>query len=146
MMDSLDNLGELSKLISEWEEAQELLAEAESTLKSLKKRVEQYSEEFIPALMFDLGLDEIKTQNGDKVSVEKQYFAKIPEKLKDDAFNWLIQNGMGSVIKKRVVETEGVHHSTLKALVKERYENGEDIPEDLFGIYVKNVTKVTKNK
>ena len=145
-MDSLDNLGELSKLISEWEEAQELLAEAESTLKSLKKRVEQYSEEFIPALMFDLGLDEIKTQNGDKVSVEKQYFAKIPEKLKDDAFNWLIQNGMGSVIKKRVVETEGVHHSTLKALVKERYENGEDIPEDLFGIYVKNVTKVTKNK
>tara|TARA_Y100000593_G_C4168966_1_gene265927 strand:+ start:100 stop:537 length:438 start_codon:yes stop_codon:yes gene_type:complete len=145
-MDSLDNLGELSKLISEWEEAQELLAEAESTLTSLKKRVEQYSEEFIPALMFDLGLDEIKTQNGDKVSVEKQYFAKIPEKLKNEAFNWLIQNGMGAVIKKRVVETEGVHHSTLKALVKERYENGEDIPEDLFGIYVKNVTKVTKNK
>ena len=146
MMDSLDNLGELSDLLSEWEIAKDLLSKSEETLKDLKRRVEEYSEELIPSLMFNLGLEEVKTKDGNKVTVEKQYFAKIPEKFKSEAFNWLIQNGMGPVIKEKVVRTEGVHHSTLKAIVKERYENGEDIPEDLFGIFVKNVTKVTKNK
>ena len=145
-MDSLDNLGELSDLLSEWEIAKDLLSKSEETLKDLKRRVEEYSEELIPSLMFNLGLEEVKTKDGNKVTVEKQYFAKIPEKFKSEALNWLIQNGMGPVIKEKVVRTEGVHHSTLKAIVKERYENGEDIPEDLFGIFVKNVTKVTKNK
>lgn len=144
MMDQ-DNLGRLSKLLQGLAEAEHGLAEAEKLVKDCKLLIAEFSEQRIPELMAELGFDELKTSDGGSVKVEKVYHAKIPDKHKQEAFNWLKENGMESVIKKRVVETEGVHHNTLKAIVKERYEGGEHIPEDLFGIYVKNVTKITKN-
>jgi len=139
-----DNLGRLSSLLQGLREAEKGLGEAEKFVKEAKELISEFSENRIPELMMELGLDEVKTSDGDIVRVEKLYHAKIPEKHKEEAFKWLTDNGMESIIKKRVVETENVHHNTLKAIVKERYESGEHIPEDLFGIYVKNVTKVTK--
>tara|TARA_R100000152_G_C6691514_1_gene122993 strand:- start:247 stop:678 length:432 start_codon:yes stop_codon:yes gene_type:complete len=139
-----DNLGRLSHLLQGLSEAEKGLELAEKLVKDCKQVIAEFSEEKIPELMAELGIDEVKTNEGEIVKVEKMYFAKIPDKHKSEAFQWLTDNGMESVIKKRVVETEGVHHNTLKAIVKERYESGEHIPEDLFGIFVKNVTKVTK--
>jgi hypothetical protein len=33
---------------------------------------------------------------------------------------------------------------TLKATVRERIEDGKDLPMDLFGVYITNKTKITK--
>ena len=39
-----------------------------------------------------------------------------------------------------------VEPMTLKALVRERIENGLDMPSDLFNLFTSNRTKITRNK
>ena len=38
---------------------------------------------------------------------------------------------------------QAVHPSTLKSFVKQSLENGEDIPEDVFGVYRQTVAKLS---
>ena len=40
------------------------------------------------------------------------------------------------------VMKEGVHHSTLSSWVKDMTEKGIDIPDELFGVYIANETKI----
>jgi len=35
---------------------------------------------------------------------------------------------------------------TLKALVRERIENGKDMPTDIFNVFVGNRTKITRKQ
>ena len=41
---------------------------------------------------------------------------------------------------------ESVHPSTLKATLKKRHEEGLSDPDDLFGIFIRPETKITKGK
>lgn len=40
----------------------------------------------------------------------------------------------------------GIHHSTLRAFVKERVENGDDFPMELFGAYVGQRAIIKRSK
>ena len=98
--------------------------------------------------------------------------ARIPASKTDQAFTWLRTNGFEDLIKNDVnlsfgmkqdnearslvedLKTKGfavqqkthVHHSTLGGFVKEQIENGKDVPHDLFGIFIKDKTKlITKD-
>tara|TARA_Y100000310_G_C20613886_1_gene779527 strand:+ start:994 stop:1527 length:534 start_codon:yes stop_codon:yes gene_type:complete len=163
-------LGRLSTLVKGLIHAKIAVEDAEQLLKDCKETLREFEETRIPDVMAELGLSEIILDTGDRISITKEYYAKIPEMKIEEAFNWLKNHGLGSVIKNVISSTFGkgegeyaeklkefladqkmgckekksVHHQTLKALVKERYEAGEDIPEELFGIHVKNVTKITK--
>ena len=137
------DLERLSKLVEGMSHARIAFDDCEVLLKECRETLRIYEEEKIPEAMIALGVSEITLTNGRKLSIQKQYFAKIPQNKKEEAHQWLIDNNLGSLIKKEVITREGVHHLTLKALVKERFEQGADIPEDLFGIYVKNTTKIT---
>ena len=89
---------------------------------------------------------------------------------KEQAFKWLRNNGLGDVIKNDItvtfgrgednkaaqyavlargqgfepVQKVGVHAQTLKAVVRERIESGQDMPSDLFKTYAGNSTKITR--
>ena len=89
---------------------------------------------------------------------------------KEQAFAWLRNNGLGDVIKNDItvtfgrgednkaaqyavlargqgfepVQKENVHAQTLKAVVRERIESGQDMPSDLFKTFAGNQTKITR--
>jgi len=89
---------------------------------------------------------------------------------KEQAFKWLRDNGLGDIIKNDItvtfgrgednkaavyadlargqgftpVQKEGVHAQTLKAVVRERIESGQDMPSDLFKTYAGNSTKISR--
>lgn len=167
-MENPEGLGRLSDLIKELTVAMANVLDAEDALKTAKANHRKLSEEQIPELMAELDLVELKLATGHKLSIEKMYFAKIPEDKKAEAFEWLTENHLDSLIKTEIISYFGkgensnaeqleldlkdkninfkskdnVHAQTLKALVRERMESGEEIPEDLFGIYVRNITKI----
>ena len=91
-------------------------------------------------------------------------------KRREEAFNWLREHGLGDIIKNDVtvtfgmgednkatdyavlargqgyepVQKVGVHTQTLKAVVRERTESGQDMPADLFNTFVGNQTKIIR--
>ena len=45
-----------------------------------------------------------------------------------------------------VMQKQEVHSGTLKAFVKERIENGEEVPTDLFGVFTGERATIKKGK
>ena len=43
-------------------------------------------------------------------------------------------------------QSQKVEPSTLRALFRERVQNGLDMPSDLFNIFIKDETKITRKK
>lgn len=137
-------------------------------LAKLSEKHKNLSERLIPDKMLELGLSEIRLTNGAKLTVTPFYSAKIPDDMKDRAFSWLALNHEDGIIKceihaqydrgqlaeaKKIVAAlkkkglpfeldQTIHHSTLKAFVRERIEGNKPIPRDLFGVYVGNKTTV----
>jgi hypothetical protein len=162
-------LTQLSSLATQQVSLEREIEEAEKKLSSLKEKHKQISENLIPDTLLGCGLTELKLADGTKITVTPYYSAKIPDEKTEQAYQWLDEHGHSGIVKcevgaafsrgeyqeaKRVLEklqeagyeqfsmTQSVHHSTLKAFVKEQIESGEPIPRDLFGVYVGNKTKV----
>lgn len=145
-------------------EQQQEVDQLNEQLKEAKQRLYQTEREDLPTLMIELGLSEITLTDGSRVQIKEDLDAKITEKTRADALRWLLDNGFGGLIKTNVslafgrgdhdtaaevrdrlaeeydgVELkEDVHHSTLKAFVKERMAAGDQIPMDLFNVYPYN--------
>jgi len=112
--------------------------------------------------------------DGSKVEVKKKYSCtvKADPELKEKAHKWLRDNGLGDIIKNNVAVSFGtgednkateffglasssgyepeqslkVEPSTLRALFRERVQNGLDMPSDIFNVYIKDETKITRRK
>lgn len=166
---SSDQLGELSKLADELHDAEATVAQLEAKLASAKADVVRISEEEIPELMAEIGMDEFKTSTGLSIKLDRKVFAKIPKYRMGEAVDWLDEHGEGGMVKRNVVvgfnrdqeeaatelaaslseqypagvsQDYSVHASTLKAWAKRKIEAGEEIPEDLFGIHTKQIAKI----
>ena len=153
-------------------ELQDQIKKCEANLKSLKEEQRLYSEQEIPNLMQQAGISMLKLKNGESVEVKPMYAAKIPVSRQDEAYNWLRMKGFGSLIKNNVTLTFGkdedktataifedlkskghnviqkakVEPQTLKAFAKEQIQNGQEIPMDLFGVYVANKTIIKEKE
>lgn len=132
-----------------------LIEEAENQSAALEKTqlaIKEVSEKQLPDLMSSVGLTEMMVA-GRKVFLKDDYFANVSKERQAAAFAWLRERNMGSVIKEEVVvpvsskdaliqagiafEPRGsIHASTLKALVKEQIEAGNEFPRELFGVHV----------
>jgi len=151
----------LSNLVKQLEDINANIEHAEAELKKLKQERSRVSMENIPALMDEMGVDRIDV---DGVSVQLGNFvsASIPTDRKQEAYDWLRDNGLDDIIKNEVIlgfgrgedetaqkimldlENRGfhpeskthIHAMTLKAFVRERVENGLPIDLDLFGAFV----------
>ena len=158
--DSCKNLLETQKKIEATEEELKKLKDVETTL----------SEQTIPNLMQQAGVELIKLEGGISVEVKPFYSARIPASKSEEAFQWLRENGHGDLIKNQVslefgmkqdneaksivedMKSKGlpvkqkttVHPSSLRGFVREQIQDlGKDVPADLFGTYVANKTKIT---
>ena len=166
--------GELSK-VSVLANKQLLLAnevaELEANLKAKKEELRLTSEQELPDAMQEVGLTEIILSTGEKISVKEFYNAHISKANQAVAYKWLVANGHESLIKNDVLlkfdrgEAEkvdqtvsalkarglapevrqSVHHSSLKAFVKEQFTAGNDIPTEPFGIYIGSKAIIKKD-
>jgi hypothetical protein len=144
--------------------------EKEIELKKLKKDLDVVSGEVIPTMMTEMNISTLKLADGSAVEVKPIYGASISIDKKEKAFNWLRNNGLGDLIKNEITVSFGrnednkatayaglaagqgfqpvqklkVEPMTLKALVRERIEAGQDMPSDLFNVFAGNRTKITR--
>ena len=156
-----DKLERVIALAERLEAQKNALEEAEQTAKDLKKEFQRTEREDLPALMNELGIPMLKLPSGKVVSITEDVTASITAANKPAAMRWLIDNDFGGLIKtgvnlqfdrgdrdaavaaaKLIAENgyqpsveENVHHSTLKAFVKEQLSEGKEVPLDLFSVH-----------
>ena len=160
----------LSDQVLSLRDLEDRIKQKEIELKKLKKDSEIISGEVIPTMMTEMSISTLKLADGSAVEVKPIYGASISPDKKEEAFNWLRNNGLGDLIKNEVTVSFGrnednkasqyailaqgrgyqpiqklkVEPMTLKALVRERVESGKDMPSDLFNVFAGNRTKITR--
>ena len=171
-MKKTNNIQSLADQVERLESLNARLALQEDNMKSTKKDIERLSGEVIPTMMTEMGLSELKLQDGSHLKVSTSYKAHITEANKQAAFNWLRDYGLGDFIKNAISVSFGrnednkaasdaelakgqgldptqklkVEPMTLKALVRERIEAGKEMPTEIFGVFTENKTTIKRNK
>jgi len=166
------NIQSLADQVERLESLQTRLELQEDNIKNTKKELERISGEIIPTMMAEMGLAELKLQDGSHLKVSTSYKATITEANREAAFNWLRNNGLGDIIKNEILVSFGrnednkaadyaalaqergfqptqkltVAPMTLKALVRERIEAGKDMPTELFNVFVGNKTTIKRKQ
>ena len=150
------------------------VAALEEKLKAKKEERDDISSRVIPELLAEQGLQEIKLADGSKVSVKKEFRATLPkdEIRREAAYQWLRDQNLGDIIKNNVTVSFGkgednkanqlvdlavangftpqqksdVAWNTLTALYEERVKAGLDMPSDVFSLWIKDRTKISRKK
>ncbi len=167
--EGLKSVAEIAKRIRETEGEIEKI---DTYLKEKKKELLKLTDEDMPSMLTELGVSSFTLADGGKVEVKPLYGAAIPATKKEEAFEWLRDNNHSDIIKnvvscsfgrgedKKAAELlsdisrkglvpeqkEGVHSSTLRGWVRERVENGDSFPMDLFGAFVGERAVIKKGK
>jgi hypothetical protein len=168
----VDNAKALSDQVTKLQSLEDEIEEQEKKLKELKRNQELLSGEVIPTMMTEMNISTLKLADGSAVEVKPVYGASIPVAKKEEAYTWLRENGLGDLIKNEISVAFGrnednkamayatlaqgqgyepiqklkVEPMTLKALVRERLESGQEMPSDLFNVFAGNRTKITRSK
>ena len=148
------------------------ISEIEEQLKKKKEEADHISSKVIPELLAEQGLSEIKLADGSKVSVKKEFRCTLPKDdvKRQQAYEWLRNEKLGDIIKNNVFVTFGkgeddkakslidlavangyepsqksdVAWNTLTALYEERVKAGLDMPSDVFHLWIKDKTKISR--
>ena len=174
--DLLDNVEvtDIAQQCIKLKEKEDEIAELEDKLKAKKAEADDISSRVIPELLQEQGLQEIKLSDGSKVSVKKEFRATLPKDdiRRESAYQWLRDQGLGDIIKNNVTVSFGkgednkanqlvdlavangftpqqksdVAWNTLTALYEERVKAGLDMPSDVFSLWIKDKTKISRKK
>ena len=168
----VDNAKALSDQVTKLQSLEDEIEEQEKKLKELKRNQELLSGEVIPTMMTEMNISTLKLADGSAVEVKPVYGASISIANKEAAYTWLRDNGLGDLIKNEITVAFGrnednkamayatlaqgqgyepiqklkVEPMTLKAMVRERLESGQEMPSDLFNVFAGNRTKITRSK
>ena len=160
----------LSDKVIELKRIEDEIQNAEESISKLKEQAKTLSQFEIPKMMEEMHITKLKLKDGESVEIKKIYGASIPPQHQEAAFTWLRNNDLGDIIKNDItvtfgrgednkaseyaslaqgqgyepVQKIGVHPQTLKAVVRERLESGQEMPSDLFKTYEGNRTKITR--
>ena len=171
-MSKTENIQSLADQVEKLESLQTRLELQEDNIKSTKKEIERLSGDIIPTMMSEMGLAELKLQDGSHLKISTSYKAHITEANKEAAFNWLRDNGLGDIIKNEISvsfgrgeDNKAAHYAelakgqgldptqklkvepmTLKALVRERIEAGKEMPTEIFNVFVGNKTTIKRKQ
>ena len=171
-MKKTEGIQSLADQVERLELCDDRIADIENDLKMMKKKRDHISGEVVPTMMSEMGLSELKLEDGSRLKVSTSYRATITEANKEAAFNWLRNNGLGDIIKNEISVSFGrnednkaadyaelakgqgfqptqkmkVEPMTLKALVRERIEAGKEMPTEIFGVFSENKTTIKRNK
>jgi hypothetical protein len=169
---SNEELASLSKLVARQVSLEEHIRTTEEELSKVKESLRTLSEQTIPEVMIGMGLSELRLSTGESVTISKYYSARIPDAVAEQAFEWLRQQECDDIIKNNISLSFGkgeddlaqevgkllvakglapeqkifVHPMTLKSFVKERIESNQELPQELFGVFVGNKTKIVTPK
>ena len=169
---SANDAKQLSDQVVKLQNLEEQIGEREKELKDMKREAEKVSGEVIPTIMQEMNISSLKLADGSSVEVKPVYGASIPVAHREEAFKWLRDHGLGDLIKNEITVSFGrdednkaqqyavlaqgqgyqpvqklkVEPMTLKALVRERIESGQEMPTDLFNVFAGNRTKITRSK
>jgi len=172
VLQKTDHIRSLADQVERLEGLQKRLELQEDNIKNTKKELEHISGEVIPTMMSEMGLSHLKLMDGSSVDVKPNYSANITIANREEAFNWLRNNGLGDIIKNEISVSFGrnednkaadyaalaqergfqptqklkVEPMTLKALVRERIEAGKEMPTELFNIFVGNKTTIKRKQ
>ena len=174
--DLLDNVEvtDIAQQCIKLKEKEDEIEELENKLKAKKAEADDISSRVIPELLAEQGLSEIKLADGSKVSVKKEFRATLPKDdiRRESAYQWLRDQGLGDIIKNNVTVSFGkgednkanqlvdlavangftpqqksdVAWNTLTALYEERVKAGLDMPSDVFSLWIKDETKISRKK
>ena len=160
----------LSDKVIELKRIEDEIQNAEESISKLKEQAKTLSQFEIPKMMEEMHITKLKLKDGEAVEIKKIYGASIPQENQEAAFTWLRENGLGDIIKNDItvtfgrgednkaseyatlaqgqgfepVQKIGVHPQTLKAVVRERLESGQEMPSDIIKTYAGNSTKITR--
>ena len=172
ILDKSENIKSLSNEVQKMESLSKEIEDIEENLKKKKKDLDVISGEVIPTMMSEMGLSQLKLMDGSQIDVKPFYNATITVANRESAFNWLRQNGLADIIKNEMVVSFGrgednkaaeyaelaksqglqpaqklkVEPMTLKALVRQRIEAGQEMPTEIFSIFVGNKTTIKRKK
>lgn len=107
-------------------------------LKPLKEEIEDIKTRRIPEAFDKSKVKSLTTESGYRVTVSMNVYAAFREGKRDDAYTWLREHDMGSII----IET--VNSSSLSKLARETIEAGRELPDELFNIAL--IPSVSKTK
>ena len=171
-MKKTENIQSLADQVEKLESLNSRLELEEQNLKDIKAEIQKVSGDIIPTMMSEMGLAELKLEDGSHLKVSTSYKAHITEANKEMAFNWLRDNGLGDIIKNEISvsfgrgeDNKAAHYAdlakgqglsptqklkvepmTLKALVRERIEAGKEMPTEIFNVFVGNKTTIKRSK
>ena len=171
-LNSVNDAKSLSDQVVKLKQLEDELVDKEKELKELKRHIELVSGEVIPTMMQEMNISTLKLADGSSVEVKPVYGASITVANKEAAYTWLRENGLGDLIKNEITVSFGrnednkaqqyavlakgqgfepvqklkVEPMTLKALVRERLEAGQEMPTELFNVFAGNRTKITRSK
>jgi hypothetical protein len=166
----IDTAKTLSDKVIELKDLEDEITNAEESISKLKEKARILSQVEIPLMMHEMHITKLKLKDGESVEVKPFYSASIVPEVQEQAFEWLRNNGLGDIIKNDItvtfgrgednkavkytdlargqgfepVQKIGVHTQTLKAVVRERLEAGQEMPSDLFKTFAGNQTKITR--
>ena len=113
----------------------------DENLKYVKKRFydlyKRYKEEIVPTKFQEEGITSI-TVDGTRFTVSQSSKTTIVGGEKEAAYKWLRENGLEDII------TNTINSSTLSATARTLLEDGVEMPEDIFKMYIFNNTSMTK--
>ena len=160
----------LSSLVKDLNQITLNINEKEEELKALKLQKHKMSTEQIPSMMDEMGVQRLDVENL-SVTLKPLINASIPQTRRDEAYQWLRDNGLDDIIKNDVIMSFGkgednmagdimyeleqrgmhpekkthIHSMTLKAFIRERVEKGLPIDLDMFGAFVARTADIKRS-
>ena len=173
-VEKLDQQGltSVAALARQIRDKEERISSLEKELKDEKKSLLKLTDEDMPAMLAEIGISSFSVDDGSQVEVKQTYGASILVDNRPKAYEWLRDHGYDDIIKNTVLcqfgrgeddlassfaafaqqqgyvpeqKTE-IHPQTLRAFVKERVEEGDDFPMELFGAWVGQRAVIKKGK
>jgi len=124
---------ELARLQAEFDKLNDLAGQIKTIIGKFYDHIRISA---LPEQMEEEGLGGMKVDGVGRVILTSDINVKTKDKTK--AYEWLEEEGHGDLV------TETVNASSLKALLRRRLRDGEEVPEDVFE--VKPLTRASINK
>jgi len=164
----------LAGLAERQKELEAKIAERQAEVKDLEAQVREISWKQIPELLDSLNMSSFKLRDGSEITVTETLRLSIPKERQAEAIAWLIANdgeflvkeefgfkfdkGEGDAAKQfaeycakyegrlNMAHFEGVETNSVKAFIRAKLEDGEEVPLAMLGGHRQTISKITLPK
>lgn len=161
----------ITKLAKEQLRIEGEIAALEEQMSVKNDELKRVSEDRLPALLQELGIEKMTLETGEEVALKKTIHASLSKERAPAGIAWLVSHKHGGIVKSAVTASfeagqikeakklatvikkagfeptvaQTVHPQTLGAFVREQIAKGTAIPLDIFGVH-ESMKATVKNK